>query len=67
MCTAIDASKKPSGEFEMSVVVKIHRFKSMHADGAFSVDQRFLLIPNQCNSKMVQSVGIIRSDDGWQW
>lgn len=37
----------------------------MQADAAFSVDERFLLIPNQGHTKVVQSVGIIGSDDGW--
>jgi hypothetical protein len=45
--------------------VNIHGFRVMQADAAFSVDERFLLIPNQGHTKVVQSVGIIGSDDGW--
>jgi hypothetical protein len=63
-CRLFSASNEPSGGFETSVV-NIHGFRVMQADAAFSVDERFLLIPNQGHTKVVQSVGIIGSDDGW--
>lgn len=51
-------------EFWMDVV-KLVDFTSMQSCDASSVNQRFLLVPNQGYSKMIESVGIIGSDDGW--